>query len=302
MKVQSKKRPDSISQMAETQLGTIEYASVGDGPAVLCLHGAMGGFDQGLILAQTLGQPGYRTIAVSRPGYLRTPLSLGKSPEQQADLCAALLDTLGLDQACVMAVSGGGPTAIHFALRHRNRCSALVLVSAPAQPLDNRPPLAFKLMKYLVRIPWIASAIERKAIEQPETMAKRSVTNEVYLQRTMADAEAWDLFKALLLSTSSQMHRRFAGTENDAEIAATRHYALEAIQVPTMVLQGTADPFVPFEQNGKHFAQCIQGVELVALEDGEHPAIFTHHKQAKQEVARFLRKLSWDGVTRKKAD
>jgi len=67
----------------------------------------MGGYDQSLILAQTIGTAGYRYIAMSRPGYLGTPISSGKSPEQQGDLIAALLDSLGIVRACVIAVSAG---------------------------------------------------------------------------------------------------------------------------------------------------------------------------------------------------
>ncbi len=36
---------------------------------MLTLHGSMGGYDQGLILARTAGVPGLRYIAPSRPGY-----------------------------------------------------------------------------------------------------------------------------------------------------------------------------------------------------------------------------------------
>ena len=36
------------TDVAQTASGPIEYASVGDGPAVLVVHGAGGGVDQGL--------------------------------------------------------------------------------------------------------------------------------------------------------------------------------------------------------------------------------------------------------------
>ncbi len=92
---------------AETLLGAVEYVEIGDGPAVVALHGAMGGYDQSPILAQTVGDPDCRYVAVSRPGYLGTPIGSGKSPERQADLIAALLDTMGIERTGVMAVSGG---------------------------------------------------------------------------------------------------------------------------------------------------------------------------------------------------
>src|SRR5512145_918287 len=76
--------------VVETSRGPVECAIVGDGPVVVALHGAMGGWDQSLLLARTLGEGGYRYVGVSRPGYLGTPLASGRSPEEQADLLAAL--------------------------------------------------------------------------------------------------------------------------------------------------------------------------------------------------------------------
>lgn len=136
-----------------TRRGPVEAVSVGEGPAVLALHGAMGGCDQSLILARTLGEAGYRYVALSRPGYLGTPLAAGRSPEEQADLYAGVLDALGLGRVVVMAVSGGGPSAIHFALRHPARCAGLVLASTTGAPVEDRPPLAFYLLPLLVRWP-----------------------------------------------------------------------------------------------------------------------------------------------------
>ncbi len=79
---------EAVPTTVITARGPVEYAVFAEGPAVIALHGAMGGYDQGLILARTIGPPGYRYVAVSRPGYLGTPLTGGRSSEEQADLCA----------------------------------------------------------------------------------------------------------------------------------------------------------------------------------------------------------------------
>ncbi|HSD21220.1 MAG TPA: hypothetical protein VLC54_14340, partial [Anaeromyxobacter sp.] len=95
-------RPTIVS----TRRGPVECAVSGEGPAVLALHGAMGGYDQGLLLARTVGAPGFRYVAISRPGYLGTSLALGKTPEEQANLYRDVLDALGIREVAVMAVSG----------------------------------------------------------------------------------------------------------------------------------------------------------------------------------------------------
>src|SRR3990172_6173333 len=70
----ARERVSTGSHVAQTPCGQIEYAQVGDGPPVLIVHGAGGGFDQGLYFADPFVQAGYRIISMSRFGYLRTPL------------------------------------------------------------------------------------------------------------------------------------------------------------------------------------------------------------------------------------
>src|ERR1044071_3713979 len=92
------------SAIATTRCGPIEYADRGDGAPVLVVHGAGGGFDQALELADGLTRAGFRVIAPSRFGYLRTPLPADASAEAQADAHACLLDALHVPRAVVMGV------------------------------------------------------------------------------------------------------------------------------------------------------------------------------------------------------
>ena len=101
----------------ETAAGPIVYGTNGEGPPVLVIHGAGGGFDQALHSAQMFGE-GFRWIAPSRFGYLGTPLPEDASPTAQADAHAALLDALDIERAPVIGLSAGGPSALQFALRH----------------------------------------------------------------------------------------------------------------------------------------------------------------------------------------
>ena len=64
----------SGSRLIETRCGPIEYAEAGKGRPVLIVHGAGGGFDQGIAFGADLARRGLRTIAMSRFGYLRTPM------------------------------------------------------------------------------------------------------------------------------------------------------------------------------------------------------------------------------------
>lgn len=110
--------------------GLIEYATAGKGYPVLAVHGAGGGYDQGLFLSGTFLGDGFQRIAPSRFGFLRTPVPADGSHAAQADAFAELLDVLDISRVALVGISAGGPSALQFALRYPERCSALVMVSA----------------------------------------------------------------------------------------------------------------------------------------------------------------------------
>ncbi|HKQ95193.1 MAG TPA: alpha/beta fold hydrolase, partial [Aestuariivirgaceae bacterium] len=117
----------------QTQLGRVEYAAQGRGPAVLVVHGTSGGFDQGLDIAGALAGAGFRVVAPSRFGYLGSEAVVVADPERQAEAYAELLEALDATPAAVIGVSAGSPSATAFALRFPWLCQCLVLI-VPAFP------------------------------------------------------------------------------------------------------------------------------------------------------------------------
>ena len=273
----------------ETLRGGVEYARSGEGPAVLLLHGAMGGFDQGLLLGRAaVGSAGFESIAVSRPGYLGTPLALGKAPEEQADLCAAVLDALAIPVAAVIAISGGGQCALQFALRHPGRCRALVMISACSAPLAVRVPFRFHLIAFLARFPAVVSRMRKKAADDPEGAARRAIPDPALCAQTLNDPEVGPLLREHLASTLERMADRLPGTRNDIrQSRAPFAYPLERIQAPALVVHGAKDEAVPFA-NAESLAARLPRGELLAIPDGRHVSLFTHRRLIQPRVSRFL--------------
>jgi pimeloyl-ACP methyl ester carboxylesterase len=276
-----------LPKLLQTARGPLEYAEAGAGPAVLAVHGAMGGHDQSMLLARVIGPPGFRYLAVSRPGYLGTPLASGRSADEQADLLAAGLDALGVQKAAVMAVSGGGYSALQFALRHPDRCWGLVLVSTISGKTSEKIPLRFHVMKRLMRWPWFVNGIRRKASRDPMASVARAIQDPAARARTLADPEAGPLLAELTLSTLDRAWQRLDGTDNDIAITRSTEYELERIAAPALVVHGTSDPVASFA-HGQALARRIPGAELLAVEGGEHVAIFTHRDEVRARVAAFL--------------
>jgi pimeloyl-ACP methyl ester carboxylesterase len=245
----------------------------------------MGGYDQALLLA---GVPGFRYIAPSRPGYLGSHLSLGQTPEEQADLYRDLLDTLGIQRAAVMAVSGGGPSALQFALSHPERCWGLIIISSVCTRVEERLPLGWYFMRLAAHFGPLVAAMKRKAEREPERSARRSIRDPSVRARTLSDPEAGPLLRELQLSPFDRLPLRMPGTEND--VVFTRgefSFPLERMTSPLLIVHGTRDTAAPYAQ-AQLLAARVPGAELLTLDGGEHVSIFTHRNEVRARVARFL--------------
>lgn len=264
--------------LAATVSGPVEYGIQGKGPAVLMVHGSPGGYDMGLALARWINCSGFTYIAPSRPGYLRTPLSSGVSPEAQADLYAGLLDTLNIDRVVVMAVSGGGPSALQFALRHPARCRGLVLLCVVARryvegEFYRQFPLNTRVRKKLTN---------RLLLSDPF----------IYALRTLASFQPDSISGGdEFLSTLSLAYLRKEGYRNDMrQFAAMMPYPLEQIALPTLIAQGTADTEVSFS-DAQFLASSIPNAQLVPVAGADHLFFLTHQQEVLPRLREFLHSL-----------
>jgi len=270
------------SEVAQTPCGAVEYAVVGEGPAVLLVHGAGGGFDQALGAARELAASGFRVIAPSRFGYLRTPQRSEATPAAQADAHACLLDALKVRRAAVVGVSAGSPSSIQFALRHAARTTGLVLlvpmVYAPQASIARPPAAARWLFEGAVGsdfLFWLmARASPEKLLGTPPGIVSR------------AEAAEKARFSFLALQPLPVSERR-EGLLNDAVIAThAQRYELEKVAAPTLVIGVRDDPFGTYER-AIYTAQHIPGARFAGLPDGGHLWV-GHHREVLGEVAAFL--------------
>lgn len=274
-----------------TAVGPVQLAQEGRGPTVLALHGGMGGYDQGLLLAHAaLDDAGaFDVLAPSRPGYLGTPLDGRGSTEAQADLYAALLDAMGRERTLVMAVSAGGPGALAFAARHPDRCAGLVLVSACTVRLKVPRRVAQRLpvMHVASRVPGLAALMGWMAAHRPQQAARASIRDAEICRRTLAHPQAGPLMRALQESVFRDMARRLPGTAGDVAHLSALPETVAPVRVPVLAIHGTGDRVVPFH-HAERLAQAMPEAELMTITEGEHVALFTHLDAVRARVADFL--------------
>lgn len=270
-------RVQTESTLATTTPGPIEYHSQGEGPVLLIAHGSPGGYDQGAAFAKLLNTQRHTSIAVSRPGYLRTPLSSGRSPEEQADLYVALLDTLGISQATIVGISGGGPSALQFALRHPERCQGLVMISGVTQRYSEDELLA--AMPPLLR--WLRYLYIKIITFDPILFLLLPFAH--LLPKAFASV---DLLHSVMFYALRQH-----GYQNDmAEFEKITTYPLEHITAPIFILHGTGDDEVPFE-HAEHLARHAPDTKLFVIEGGGHMVFFTHARMTMPAIREFLDSL-----------
>jgi pimeloyl-ACP methyl ester carboxylesterase len=273
------------SQIFTSSLGVIEYAVEGEGPSLFVIHGAGGGFDQGLEIARAYAGGGYTWIAPSRFGYLRSALPDDASTAAQADAFAALLDHLGVEKTVVLAFSGGTPPALQFAARHPERVSKLVLLSsAPFTPYDAaneaRPiptwayQAAFGNDAIYGVIARLAPGLVLNAFDaRPELVAAAQEDEAGFLDR--------------LVGSFMPASKRIDGVLNEAAaIAPDVVYDLTAIAQPVLLIHACDDRINTFA-TAERLAAGLPQSELIALDRGGH-LLLTHHTQIRAHVNTFL--------------
>jgi pimeloyl-ACP methyl ester carboxylesterase len=275
------------SRVLQTACGAVEVAESGKagGLPLLVVHGSGGGFDQGLTLGSDYATRGFRVIAPSRFGYLRTPLPDDPSGERQADHLACLLDTLGVAEAAVMGVSAGAVSALHFAVRHPQRTRALVLM-VPAvyrpDPAVPMPDWALRVLDAVIGADLPFWLLARFAPDTVRRLVLATPPSE-YAAAGPEERRRADTILAQILPVSA----RRLGLLNDSRLTTgAARVALEAIRAPTLCIGARDDGFGTFE-SARYSAQHIAGARLLAFERGGH-LLLGHQAQVVGAVQALL--------------
>ena len=272
-----------------TERGHVEVAREGDGTPVLVIHGGPGGFDQGLMYSRHLRDNGCELVALSRPGYLRTPLSSGRTPTEQADLYAAVLDALKIDRITVLGYSAGGPSALHFAARHPSRVRSLLLDSAVLDHYDSSESLVERLSLFSTFGAWFWHTVGHRWPKVATSVLVDSTTTgldkaqrRAAVEWIMTDQERVESVQEMLTSFAPWKLRR-AGFDNDVDNEdPLAPLPIAEITCPTMITHGMNDGAVPVEL-AIRASESLKSAELVLIDEGHHLLPVARHFEAAME-------------------
>jgi pimeloyl-ACP methyl ester carboxylesterase len=276
------------SQVIETKCGPVEYVSAGDGYPVLVVHGALGGFDQGLWLAHSFDFSNYRVISVSRFGYLRTPVPPNANLDLQADAYACLLDALEIPKAVVFGISAGSTSSIRFAARHPGRVSALILLSPDAPGTAQMPIPPRFIFDSLLRSDffyWVLVTYFGKSMRSIMGLVPRGYVLTPEYEGIVKTVMAGDLpvsgrIDGMIFETFT------IASEFNASASASSPYPLDRIETPALFIHAADDPIV-IPENVRGVADQMPNVHLFVVPGGGH-LLFGHREEVYTVMAEFL--------------
>ena len=277
------------SRLVATPCGPIEYQEAGTGVPLLAVHGSGGGYDQGMAFAGALADRGIRVIAMSRFGYLRTPMPTDASAGAQADAHVCLLDALGIRRAAVMGGSAGAPSALQMAIRHPDRVTALVLLV----PLLYKPPILADSAPPLP--PWVENAMMRLIGSDFLFWAGLHLARDEVIKVVLATPP--ELLAAAnpperrrvneMLDNILPVSARAAGLR--ADTAAGKHLgpaSLNSVLAPTLVISARDDRYGTFA-SAAYTAGQIAGARFIGFDRGGHTWV-GHDDEVRAEIVKLL--------------
>lgn len=286
------------SHVATTACGPIEYSDVGSGPAVLAIHGAGGGYPQMAEFGTTLAAAGFRVVAVSRFGYLRTPPPINAGVKEQAAAHACLLDSLGITTAAVFGISAGASSSIRFCLDFPARCSALVLLVPAAFPpgtttKDTTPPSPYMsfVLDHVLRSDFLIWTLTRVA---PRMLIETVLATPIDVYQK---ADSSEQARALrIIKDIFPVSQRIEGLRIDARMAAPLiPEELKTISVPTLAISCEDDLYRTLA-GASYVTQHIPGARLVTFQSGGHGWL-GHDADVKREISQFLQAVTLSNAT-----
>jgi pimeloyl-ACP methyl ester carboxylesterase len=233
------------SQIAQTSKGPIEYTLLGSGPVVLVCHGTSSNCFSTDISAP-LVEAGLSVLTPSRPGYGRTPLEVGPSAAEAAQVLIALLDSLSIQTCAVVAISGGGPTGVALAVGYPQRIQRLILAAALTHPEErpNEPSYKNQTAFYgpIHGVMWGMLGLMSR-------LSPRSIARQTLVIFSTHDPD--DALSKLSTEDIARISRFYQGRSsrngalNDAAHTVGADL-LEAVRQPTLVIHSREDNSVPF--------------------------------------------------------
>ncbi len=248
--------------MFNSSLGQIAYTdSAGGPPALIFVHGLPTAKELwSPVLPRLAGRA--RLVTFDLNGYGQSEKKPGPvSHSQRAGVLDELRAHLGLDRFVLVAHDLGASVAVEYMGRHAERVDRLVLISPPVWP-----DFAVPFIVRLARAPGLGEALVR-LIKRPlfDFGVRQGLRHPGRLTPELTAAFAG----------------AFEGPDGDAALLRALRWGeprvdfadypriIASIRVPTLIIHGRHDPYIPLEQ-AVRLRDSLPGATLTVFDDGGH--------------------------------
>jgi pimeloyl-ACP methyl ester carboxylesterase len=196
-----------------------------------------------------------------------------KQPYSLADMAGdavVVLDALNIRAAHIVGLSMGGMIAQEIAIQHPSKVASLTLmmtsgfISDPDLPgITSRYFLSY-LAKGLPLLKYRLAGGEKNLIKERIAKTILVVGSEGLDIQEMAEVVLYDLRKRRGINIKAALQHQAA-----VQVSGSRYERLKTFNIPTLVIHGTADQFIPVE-HGKKLVEIIPQVKGLWLEGVGH--------------------------------
>ena len=261
--------------------GTIYTIWRGDGPPVVFCHGVTLTSRVWAKQFQSFPAAGFRAVAFDSRGHGESVAgATGHSIDNLADDLRSVLEGIDLRDAVLVGHSMGGMAVQAFAIRHpdvlHERVSGLVLQSTAANNLVSDARRVREALERLARV-----GPDLTAVMRPRNLgfllARIGFGDDPHPSHVEATRE--------MLAACSRDTTRAAGT---ALLSLDLTDGLPSIDVPTLVLVGTADALTP-PRDSRRIADLIPGARLVEYPGAGHMLMYERTEAVDALIMEFAR-------------
>jgi pimeloyl-ACP methyl ester carboxylesterase len=255
----------------------VHYRDEGSGPVLVLLHGTAASLHTWDGWTNEL-RDDFRMIRLDLPGFGLT----GPHPEHDyrvstyVRFLAGFLARLEVDRFALAGNSLGGNLAWNFALEHPEHVERLILVDpSGASAGGGPPPLIFRL----AQTPGVGHLMARMT---PRGFIERNL-REVYGDPARITPELVDRYHDLLRRPGNR--DAFIARARSRE--PSRFGELHHVAVPTLLLWGEQDRWIPVEQ-AQRFLEALPDARLIVYPGAGHLPMEEIPQQTARDVRAFL--------------
>lgn len=181
----------------------------------------------------------------------------------------AILDAEKIEKVHLFGISLGGMVAQQMAIDYPDRVDALVSMMSSCDILDQQlPPISTDVVKQ-----FIFTQLKYGLLTTEKNIIKLHLTSRAILRgKATYDLDTKSLAESVLynLRVRRGYNPQVSAQHNAAVMmSSSRHSELVKLHIPTLIIHGDADPFIPLE-HGVKCAKIIPGAELLQVKGMGH--------------------------------